>query len=325
MKNILPFVSPEGGAPYDLTNRGLQISLLVGKVRPKHFQKLPRGPNRIDSVECDRNFTEKQCPLAPENNDGAVRIEATGGNNTQLAHLDERITHGSLEEEDTIQIGVLNCHIAHDFFNVVSIPLRHLGGDSYEREVDIPPGIMPESSTQQFSRKTIYIRTRDVSFCQNVNYFRGHGLLIHSWPYPYHLDKVWPPEFWREKDRTLLRYRPPRFKDNCSASILFTDGIESGLPFVVTLGVEVGPEFEDDNEYPPKSLARGWRNVRVVSSPQISLQKIHNDLGYIPVKATDRARLDDRTQIYVDVKPAITLGQEMFLVEFQVLKGANTS
>lgn len=201
MENIAPFVSQEGDPPYNTTNRGLQISLLVGPVRTKYYQRLPMAIGQSDASTSDVDPNSNPLPAAnPSRSRSRSRSAGTQRNQSRARQPGPRRASA---DEDLIQVGVLRCHIEHDFFHVVAIPLKPLGGNHYERQTDIPPGLVPEWRAQKFPRKTIYIKMDDEGVDRSLSFDRRHGLLVRRWHQRYHLREVYPQEYWREKDSII--------------------------------------------------------------------------------------------------------------------------
>lgn len=326
MGNIVPFASQEGDPPYGPTNRGLQISLLVGRIRPKYFQKLPGAAAVTEATTSDLDpSTDHLLSAGPSSSRFRNRSTAAADNRLELVSTSRRLVRIASAEKDAIPVGVLRCHVEHDFFNVVVIPLKPLGGDSYERDTDMPPGIVPQWRTRQFVGKTIYIKLDDEGVDQTVSYDRRHGLLIHSWPRPYQLREIYPPHFWREKDGIIqLPLGVRRSEQAWYVSMLFVDKIYGGPPFIATLGVVLGPAIEQGPGR-PKPPAWPWCNLQVIRSGKFFLDDMHNDAGSALAKMNDRAYLYDGNDVSIVLKPSTILGQEMFVVEFRILKEKTTA
>jgi hypothetical protein len=318
MGNIVPFVSQEGDLPYNTTNRGLQISLPVGPMRTKYYQKLPMAMDQSEASTSDMDPNSNH--LFAANTGGSrsrSRSAGTRRNQSRSTPPDPRFVRRASADEDLIQVGVLRCHVEHDFFHVVAIPLKPLGGNNYERQTDIPPGLVQEWRTRQFTRKTIYIKMDDEGVDRSLSFDRRHGLLVRTWPQLYHLRQVYPPEYWREKDSIIQPLGMRQSERPWYASLLFIDEIEGGPPFIVTLGVVHGPSIEDGLGR-PKAVAWPWCRVHVIYRGSFYLDDVHNKTEYTPGKLSDVSYLADRRTISVRLKSSKVLGQEMYLVDMNI-------
>ncbi len=313
--NIVPFVSQEGDPPYNTTNRGLQISLPVGAMRTKYYQNLPMATGLSEATTSD--FEPSNNSLLVANSSGSrlrSKSASTQSNQLQLTIPGQRLVRKASAGEDMIQVGVLRCHVEHDFFHVAAIPLKPLGGDNYERQTDIPPGLVPEWRTHQFTTKTIYIKNDDEGVDRSLSFDRRHGLLVRTWPQPYHLQEVYPPEYWREKDSIIQPFDVRRFEHPWYTSLLFIDEIYGGPPFIVTLGVVHGPSIEDGLGR-PKAPAWPWCRVQVIRRGSFYLDEVHHKTERTPAKLSDLASLAGGKAISVRVRSDKVLGQEMYLVD----------
>ena len=244
---------------------------------------------------------------------------STQSNQLQLTTPDRRLVRKASADEDWIQVGILRCQVEHDLFHVVAIPLKPLGGDNYERQTGSPPGLVPEWRTRQFTRKTIYIKKDDQGVDRSLSFDRRHGLLVHTWPQPYHLREVYPPEYWREKDSIIQPFCMRRFDQPWYTSLLFVDEIYGGPRFIVTLGVVHGPSIEDGLGR-PKAPAWPWCRVQVIRQGSFRLDKVHHKTERTPAKLTDLAHLAGEEVISVKVRSSKVLGQEMYLVDMDISK-----
>ena len=312
MGNIVSFVSQEGDPPYNTTNRGLQISLPVGPMRTKYYQNLPMATAISEATTSD--FEPSNNGLLVANSSGSrLRSKSASpqSNPLQLTIPGQRLVRKASADEDLIQVGVLRCHVEHNFFHVVAIPLKPLGGDNYERQTDIPPGLVPEWRTRQFSRKTIYIKNDDKGVDRSLSF------LVCTWPQPYHLQAVYPPEYWREKDSIIQPFDVRRFEHPWYTSLLFIDKIYGGLPFIVTLGVVHGPSIEDGLGR-PNAAAWPWCRVQVIRRSSFHLGEVHHKTERTPDKLSDLAKLASGKAISVRVRSSKVLGQEMYLVYMDI-------
>ena len=325
MRDIVPYVSQEGDPPYAATNRGLEISLPVGRVRRVDFRKLPRVALASTAVTTSDQDPSTNQHLTASSSGSRLRSRSAVAerNESQLVPTGQRHIRSPSADEDRsnkIQVGLLRCHVEHDLFDVVAIPLKPLGGDSYERQTDMPPGTVPQELINEFSIKKIYIKKDDEGVDQHARYDRRHGFLIKSWPLQYDLVGVYPPELWIKKERVILR--PPDKPEHGKAwyvCLLFVKDINYGPAFIITLGVVHGPSIRVGLGR-PKIPAWPWCKLQVKTEVgEVSLMKVYEeDNGPVLDKLWDRKSLKDGNSVSVTLKPSKVLGQEMYLVDIGI-------
>jgi hypothetical protein len=98
---------------------------------------------------------------------------------------------------------VLRCHLAHDFNNVVVIPLSHVTANLYIRDTTTNVGLLPVGLLSRFQPiNEVYIRnSRTTSISNSVR--RRFGFLIRNVPRGLRITKAFPKEFWNMNDRIV--------------------------------------------------------------------------------------------------------------------------
>lgn len=330
MNIVVPYASQEGDPPYAATNRGLEISLPVGKVRREKFRELRKVAIASTTVTAsDRDPSTNQHLTV---NSGGSRLRSRSAtaerNESQFISTGQRHTRSASADEDRpeqVQVGLLRCHVEHDLNNVVAIPLKPLGGDSYERETDVPPGTVSQELINEFRIKKIYIKKADEGIDQHARYDRKHGFLIKSRPRPYNQVGVYPPKSWKEKEDMILR--PPDEREQGQSwhvCLLFVKG-DYGPVFIVTLGVVHVPTISTGPGQ-QKVSAIPWCKVQVkTKAGVISLKTVwgeynKKELVLDKLKSRVKESLKDGNSVSVTLKPSKILGQEMCLVEMGISK-----
>lgn len=98
---------------------------------------------------------------------------------------------------------VLRCHLAHDFNNVVVIPLSHLTANLYIRDTTTNVGLLPVRLLSQFRPiEEVYIRNSRITSISN-SVRRRFGFLIKPLPRGLSFARAFPHDSWNSKDRIL--------------------------------------------------------------------------------------------------------------------------
>lgn len=163
-RNLIPFTSDEPIAPYSMTHRGLRIWLQLFHLH----DSTPGTPNDI------RQWMR---PIrAP------IMI---------------------FSSSDNLVWSPLRCHVAHDFHNLVMVPLRHVSADMYIRDTSTNVALVPTVKlTFQPSYQEVFIRNSRISSISD-SVQRQFGILIRHLPSEFTITSVVPSEAWDPRSRIL--------------------------------------------------------------------------------------------------------------------------
>jgi len=226
MSAIVPYQTQEGDPPYTTTHRGLEISLPVGSVRRRDFEKLPEAAEAFTAAIPSNQDPPTNQRLTASSGGSRLRSRSAIAKRSEphLGPTDQKQIRSTSADKDQIQVGILRCHVERDHARVVAIPLELLGKDSYERHPKIPPGLIPVGKTSEFNMRKIYIKKAEEGVDQDATYQRRDGFNIKSWPESYRLVGVYPPELWRPFEGMIVTPPGKRKPGKAwSVSLLFVE------------------------------------------------------------------------------------------------------
>jgi len=217
--------------------------------------------------------------------------------------------------------GILRCHVAHDFQHFVIVPLLHLSGDLYVRDIStsvslIPSGCVPPSALP----REIYIRNVRTSTIAN-NFWRRWGFLVRKPPEGIEIRRCFPEEAWNEKDNIL------QGKDNdigpsswhASIELDFTLATKTGQTAEYMMFLSIGCKHDALTEKP-----QPWCYVHdaIWRQGTMNLEAFHAiSSSKPPQHEVQRFRAGNMTRtdlsLKVSITPAKVLSQDMFVVDLQ--------
>ncbi|CAN9140051.1 unnamed protein product [Alternaria alternata] len=222
-----------------------------------------------------------------------------------------------------ISWGILRCHVVHDFQHFVIVPLRHLSGDVYLRDVSTSVSLIPFGSVPStaFTRE-IYIRNALTSTIQR-GLQRRWGFLVRSHLEGIEIRQCYPKEAWNTEDNILQG----KFDDaeasswHAALDLSYTTVTKSGQIVKSLMFLALGCKRDEVAKKP-----KAWCHIDDASSQYSGgyLQQFHRGASSRLAQPSISMFHTDQTtgfqswhSLEVTITPAKVLSQDMFVVDFQ--------
>lgn len=292
-RNLVPFASDEPMIPYSMTHRGLRIWLQLF---------------RIDDLQRETRVSLRNSirPLR-----SPVMIWSSN---------------------DLLVWAILRCHAVHDFRHFVAIPLQHLAADIYSRDLSTSVALVDIGFAPLISQcyamdglaaeKEIYIRNSRVSSISN-SVQRRFGFLFRNLTKGLKIGREsYPNEAWNPKDKILQGGNDAQNVRFWHASLtLFlptTPYATVKYATCLSLGCENGLSSK---------MPKAWCYLDDGAIPMndVDLPTFHATAGSKkPRREVKRYRgtnQDERFGLKVSIGEEKVLGQQMFIVDIEYIKG----
>lgn len=218
---------------------------------------------------------------------------------------------------------ILRCHVAHDFDNLVMIPLQHITSDIYLRVTSTTVALIPRQVVTDTSTfHEVYIRNSPL-FSITTSVRRRFGFLLRTLPPGFGVVRSIPQNSWDHKDRILhcdrhsASVRAWHVSISLGAILRFEDRPAAQHTVFLSLGFN---EEAQEEEHP-----KTWCHLDdMVRNPgDESLEAFHRIVRWkAPRSELDSVKFGDDTHFAVRFRVKIhsefVLGQPMFVVDITI-------
>jgi hypothetical protein len=197
----------------------------------------------------------------------------------------------------------LKCRKANDFFNVLAIPLQHLGSKQFRRCPYYGVSLLPTTNLTRYIEQDIFIRNELTKPLNSDK--RRLGLIIRSIAPEIEILEAYPSEFWRPKEMILQGLKGRDDKQSWHACLLLDTKLNGHRgQSILALGV-IFPR-------------RAWCYLLDREQGK-SLPQFHEEL-----QAPNLGRLSEKGHIQVEFENSPegmthkVFGEDMFIVDIKV-------